>query len=231
VTSIGAEPNRVLARIPDVQRQRLLSAGAPIELVLGSVLHKLGTTTTQYVFPRSGMISLTVPTPEGGNVEVALVGREGVCGLSHLLGHDTADLEAVVQVAGLGYAIQTSDLTDDSHAALRAAVDGYAGALLFELAQTAACNRLHSVEERTARWLLHAADRVETTDIKLTHDFLAIMLGVRRASVTVVVGSFQAAGLVRAERGRISLASRTGLLEASCSCYEVIRGAYASGPN
>jgi CRP-like cAMP-binding protein len=227
VSSAAVERNQILARIPESARARLLAAGEHLSLDLGTGLHRFGAPTTHYVFPLSGMVSLTVPTAEGANVEVALVGRHGLVGISHLLGHTAADLEAIVQISGEMVAIP-SDLTPEDRALLRTAADGYAGTLLVELAQTAACNRLHSVEERTARWLLHAADRAETDDLKLTHDFMAMMLGVRRASVTVVVGAFAAAGLLRAERGRISIVDRDSLLKSACACYEVIRRAYAT---
>jgi len=196
----------------------------------GPLLHRFGEPTVQLLFPCSGIVSLTVPTPEGQSVEVALVGREGMFGVNSLFG-GAGDLEAMAQVAGKAIAVPLRSVQGDLATSLRRAVEHYAANLVIELAQTAACNRLHTVEERTARWLLHMADRAETTDLHLTHEFLAMMLGVRRASVTVVVGGFEAAGLIDARRRLISVADREGLKQYACSCYEVIRGTTARAQN
>lgn len=226
MVSPGTTDNRVLARLPADCFEQLAMVSSQRPLNVGDVLHRFGEPTAELLFPLSGMISLTVPTPEGDNVEVALVGREGVFGVNTLLG-GAPDLEAIAQVEGNATSTPVDTIDTDMRTALRGAVDQYAASLLVELAQTAACNRVHSVEERTARWLLHAADRARTTDLNLTHEFMAMMLGVRRASVTVVVSGFEAAGLISAKRRRISLADREGLVEYACSCYEVIRSTTA----
>jgi CRP-like cAMP-binding protein len=200
-----------------------VSSLRPIEL--GELLQRFGDQTATLLFPVSGMVSLTVPTPEGGNVEVALVGREGVVGVNRILG-SAPDLQAIMQVEGDAISTPIQAIEPELQDALRRAVDSYAGGLLIELAQTAACNRLHSVEERTARWLLHAADRAETADLNLTHEFMAMMLGVRRASVTLVLQPIQEAGLIRGTRGVITVLDRRGLEVAACECYRKVRDEY-----
>ncbi|MDQ3937253.1 MAG: Crp/Fnr family transcriptional regulator [Chloroflexota bacterium] len=217
-----AATNDILARVSE---RELSSIGRRVALDPGDVLHRFGDSTDRYLFPLSGMISLTVPTPDGHNVEVAIVGREGVCGVARLLGDDRADLEAISQVRGEAIEVPVQSVRGELERSLRTLGSRYVTALFIELAQTAACNRLHTVEQRTARWLLHAAERAQTSDLQLTHEFLAMMLAVRRASVTVVVGEFERAGLINAERGRISLADGDGLSECACECYNVIRAA------
>jgi CRP-like cAMP-binding protein len=225
MSTSGADRNRVLAQLAEDELSVLLANAREIPLDQGDLLHSFGAPTQAAVFPLNGMISLTVPTPEGANVEVALVGRTGVFGVNAILDGEATDLHAIAQVAGRGIEVPIDTIASSDGTSLRRAVGAYAAQLLLELAQTAACNRLHSVEERTARWLLLAADRAETDELKLTHEFLAMMLGVRRASVTGVVGRFEAAGLIDAARRRISLADRTGLEEYACSCYEELRAA------
>ena len=229
MSSDSAATNRVLARLPTDNLDQLLAVSTTSGLESGESLHRFGEITTKLIFPLTGMVSLTVPTPEGDNVEVALVGREGVVGVNSLLDGATSDLQAMVQVQGEMITTPVERISPETRTLLRLAADKYAAGLLIELAQTAACNRLHSVEERTARWLLHAADRANTDDLNLTHDFMAMMLGVRRASVTVEVSGFEAAGLISAKRRLISLTNRPGLEEIACSCYEVIRQATAIG--
>ena len=227
--STEAGGNALIDGLAEPERRALKSERVPLKQ--GTILHRFGTPTTQYLFPLSGMISLTVPTPAGDNVEVALVGREGVFGIGGLMGNPATDLEAIAQVEGEAIAVAAADINDGLRSSLLPALNRYAAMLLAELAQTAACNRVHTVEERTARWLLHAGDRAETSELQLTHEFMAMMLGVRRASVTVVVGGFGAAGLIVAERRRINLADPEGLREYACSCYEVIRQLTASAKN
>ena len=226
IALIEAGGNALLDSLPGLERQAIV--GERFRLVQGTNLHHFGTPTEHYLFPLSGMISLTVPTPAGDNVEVALVGREGVMGIGSLMGNPATDLEAIAQVEGEAISIAAVDLNEDLRSSMMPALNRYAAMLLAELAQTAACNRLHTVEERTARWLLHAADRAETSELQLTHEFVAMMLGVRRASVTVVVGGFVAAGLIVAERRRINVADPEGLRSYACNCYEVIRRLTAS---
>jgi CRP-like cAMP-binding protein len=222
-----AGSNAVLARLSPSELEVLTRSCEVIPLEPGDRLNEFGDKASRLLFPVSGVISVTVPTPEGGTVEVALVGREGVFGVNAVM-NGAADLQAMSQVRGKAIAVDRTVLTGAILESVRRSVAHYAGGLMIELAQTAACNRVHNVEERTARWLLHAVDRAGTTDLHLTHEFLAMMLGVRRASVTVVVGGFVSAGLIVAERRRINVADRDGLKEYACGCYEIIRAATAA---
>jgi CRP-like cAMP-binding protein len=223
--------NAILARLEPDDLEAIIGAGRTVTLNSGDFMHRWGEETTHYLFPLSGVVSLTVPTPKGHSVEVGLVGREGIVGISHLLGEGRGDLESMAQVAGVGFDVSTNAIDGKLLAALLAIANHYASGLLIEIAQTAACNGVHTVEQRTARWLLHAVDRAGTPDLKLTHEFLAMMLAVRRASVTGVGGKFPRAHLLRAERGTISIVNADGLRGLACTCYEVVRAAAPScGP-
>lgn len=225
MASIQTDANAILSRLPVPCQDELQQMGTEISLNPGHVLHPFGTLTTSLYFPLSGVVSLTIPLEDGHRVEVGLVGRDGMVGVGALLGNGRNDLDAMAQVSGYAIEIPVDAMSPGLCSALDPFASRYATSLLLEIAQTAACNRLHSVEQRTARWLLQAADHAGTTDLRLTHEFLAMMLAVRRASVTVVVGVFNRAGLITAERGKLSLADREGLAEVACDCYEVIRAA------
>ena len=225
MASIQTDANAILARLPVLCLDEIQETAMEFILDPGHVLHPFGTPTTSLYFPLSGVVSLTIPAEEGHKVEVGLVGRDGMVGVGALLGNERNDLDAMAQVRGQAIELPLDSISPELRRALDPFVARYATSLLLEIAQTAACNRLHSVEQRTARWLLQAADHAGTSDLKLTHEFLAMMLAVRRASVTVVVGLFNRAGLIVAERGKISLADREGLMEVACDCYKVIRAA------
>lgn len=219
------QANAILGRLPAEQAAAIHAAGRLVALDPGKVLHSFGQPTTSVYFPIDGVVSLTIPVNGDQNVEVALVGPAGIVGIGALMGNQRSDLNAMAQIRGSAWEIGVADLTPAMREALNGFVTHYAASLMIEIAQTAGCNRLHSVEQRTARWLLQAAHHAQRDEIELTHEFLAMMLAVRRASVTVVVGVFNRAGLLVAERGRISVGDRKGLLEVACECYEVIEAA------
>lgn len=227
MSPMQVQANEILARLPADQRDIVERVGTARELVPGKALHAFGQPTTSYFFPTSGVVSLTVSLKGDQNIEVGLVGREGIVGVGALLGANGHDLDAMAQVRGEGIEVPVSAVSGELERSLRTLAARYTAALIVEIAQTAACNRLHSVEQRTARWLLQASDHARTNDLQLTHEFLAMMLAVRRASVTVVVGVFNRAGVIVSKRGTISLADRDGLGQMACECYEVIR---AIGP-
>ena len=225
MASFEFDGNAILARLPADVQQRFQAAGRVVSLDPGRVLHEFGEPTKNLYFPLSGMVSLMIPVNDGQDVEVALCGPDGVVGVGAILGDEKKDLEAMAQVRGRAIEIPLDSVGLDVASALDRLAAKYAVSLMLEVAQTAGCNRLHSVEQRTARWLLQAADAAKTNEIQLTHEFLAIMLAVRRASVTVVVGVFNRAGLIVAQRGRISLGDRDGLIEVACDCYAAITAA------
>ena len=220
--------NWVLAALPPALRDRLLADARIEDHESGTTLFKMGDAVREFAFPLSGIVSLTVDTSEGQQVEVAITGKEGVVGIGRLLGFETADTNAVVQVAGGSVHIPAAALLDQSVLSadgVRPMFDGLIRGMLVETAQSAVCNQVHSVEQRTARWLLHASDRADTVNLRLTHEFLAQMLGVRRASVTTVVGIFSRARLITTQRGLINIDDRDGLRSLTCECYDVVLAA------
>jgi CRP-like cAMP-binding protein len=222
--------NFLLLLLPSAARTSLLSAGRLEQHERGDVLYNNGDPIQELAFPLSGVISLTVDTSEGQTVEVAIVGNEGFAGVSRFLGRNQGDTNAVVQVAGELLHVPPKAVIEAAaqHSSLRVGIDRYLNSLMVELAQSGVCNHVHSVEQRTARWLLHASDRANTTELRLTHEFLSQMLAVRRASVTTVVGIFSRASLITAKRGLITVADRAGLRTLTCECYDIVRKATPS---
>ena len=179
-------------------------------------------------FPISAVISLIASLEDGTAVEVGLIGFEGMVGTPVLLGSDTASNQAFVQLSGNALRIPANVLLDatEQSPGLRRKLLRYALALSYQIAQSAACNARHVVEERCARWLLSARDRVDTDELMLTHEFLGVMLGVRRAGVTVAAGSLQTAGLISYRQGRVTILDRDALEAAACECYRMIKDEY-----
>ena len=174
-------------------------------------------------FPTAGMVSMVATLADGSQVEVGIVGSEGVVGGSVLMGTDTASNEAFVQIAGSALRLRSDILVRraSESRSLRERFLLFTLALTFQISQTAACNARHNVVERLARWLLMAQERVEADDLPLTQEFLAMMLGVRRAGVTVAAGTLQDAGLIRYHHGRVVVLDRRGLEAAACECYRL----------
>jgi CRP-like cAMP-binding protein len=215
--------NQVLAHLSLVQRNSY--ATEPIvNHKSGALIQSAGEPIVEYVFPLSGLISLTMDTDDGHTIEVAIVGAEGVVGISRLLGDLNSQWSAVVQVPGDMLHVAARDLErHGSPESLHLMVDRCAASLMVEIAQSAACNQLHTVEQRTARWLLHATDRARTTDLELTHEFVSQMLGVGRPYVTTVLGLFERAQLIVGHRGRICVTDPDGLRALTCECYQIVR--------
>lgn len=215
--------NDVIAHLPAQQRaffehQRVINHKS------GAFIQGAGEPIVEYVFPLSGLVSLTMDTDDGHSIEVAIVGAESFVGVSRLLGTLESQWSGVVQVPGEMLHVAASDIeikgpSDELHFL----VDRCAQSLMVEIAQSAACNQLHTVEQRTARWLVHATDRARTNELELTHEFVAQMLGVGRPYVTTVLGLFERARLVVGRRGRISVCDPEGLRALACECYEVVR--------
>ena len=180
----------------------------------------------EYVyFPNSGIISLVNLTEDGGTVEAATVGNEGMVGLPLLLGTDRMIGQAITQIVGDALRMKADVFKQEVTPAspLYSLLLRYTQALMNLISQSVACNRLHSVEDRCCRWLLLCQDRVESDEFPLTQEFLAQMLGVRRASVSVVAATLQKAGLIRYRRGKITILDRLGLEAASCECYQIVK--------
>jgi CRP-like cAMP-binding protein len=176
-------------------------------------------------FPQMGVLSLLATMKDGAQVEVATVGHEGMVGVGVLLDALHVHLKVICQVPGASVRIKASAFRKEMQrsAALHRLMHRYTEALMIQFTQGVACNRLHTVEQRAARWLLMTRDRVESDTFPLTQEFLGQMLGVRRASVTVVAGLLQKAGLIQYARGVVRVMDRKGLEKQACECYEVIR--------
>lgn len=214
--------NRLLQVLPAVELRRLRPYLARVRLVHGDVLHRAGDRVEQVYFVEQGYVSLMAEAGRAGRVEVGLVGWDSMVGSSVVLAGDPASpLAAVVQVPGAAYCIRADVLHAIlGHApVLRQAMRQAVETLVAQLAQIAACNSRHALQERLARWLLMAHDRVDGDELPLTQELLAVMLAVRRPGVTIAVNTLQAAGLVRHSRGRIVIRDRPGLETAACACY------------
>lgn len=216
--------NRILAALPAAERERLRSALEPVDLEVRQVVIDLHQVISHVYFVEEGVVSILGVMEDGSAVETATVGNEGMVGLPVFLGAASMAGQAFVQVPGHGYRMTAAALREEVRrgGALAELLGRYTQALFTLLSQNSACNRLHPVEQRCARWLLLTHDRVGSESFELTHLFLSQMLGVRRATVTEVAGVLQERGLIEYSRGTITIADRPGLEAAACECYRVI---------
>ena len=221
------EVNRVLALLPDQEFKRLLAKMEPVTLDFKQVLYERGGPIQHVFFPTSGVVSW-LAADDHDTTEAATIGNEGMVGFRVLLGADTSAAKVMVQVPGAALRMKNADLkAERKHgAALINILYRYLNAFLTQVTQSVVCNTLHPLEKRFCRWLLMTHDRVRTDHIPLTHELLAQMLGVRRASVTVVARKLQNAGLIRYVHGKITILDRAALEAASCGCYHVVKEDY-----
>ena len=221
----GPCESRLLNALQPDDRDHIQPYLIPKELYRGQVLFEPGEDITTTFFPcRGTMASLLVISSDGREVEAASIGHEGAVGGIVSAGHKPAYARAVVQIGGPAYSIETAKLeeTKARSPVFHDLFSRYADALLAQMMQSVACNALHSVEARCARWLLSTQDRVATSPIPLTQEALAEMLGVQRTTVTAVIKTFQARGLIRYGRGRVEIVNRRGIEASACECYESI---------
>jgi CRP-like cAMP-binding protein len=217
--------NRLLAALaPDVQAQ-LMPKLTPHNLTLRQVLYRSEGPIDAVYFPLAGMVSMVAELDDGMQAEVGIIGREGATGTALLAGVETTFVEAMVQVAGPALRMETRMFQREmeTNAPLRKLLFRYHEVLQSQISQTAACNGRHGLEQRLARWLLMAHDRVGKDMLPLTQDFVAMMLGVHRPSITVTAGILQRAGLIRYSAGIITVLDRASLEASSCECYAVVR--------
>jgi CRP-like cAMP-binding protein len=217
--------NHLLAVLGSEERERLLRSAKSEPFETHQVLYTPGREITHVYFPVDGMISLVVKMRDADDVEVATIGKEGVIGLPVILGVTSTAMEGLCQISGRALKIPAGVLLEEIRrtASLNRLLLRYAEAVMVQVAQHAACNRSHSMEQRCARWLLMTHDRVEGDEFPLTQQFLAQMLGVRRATVTIIAGALHKVGLIDYSRGRIRIVDRRGLEGAACECYDVVR--------
>lgn len=222
------QTNRILSALPKDEYERIAPHLEYVEYPLGRVLYEPGNAIHHVHFPYRGTISVTLPTEDGSEAEVGVIGREGMFGLPVVLGTDSAPLRALVQVPGGGVRLRADLLREElaRGGRLTPLLLKYAQALFVQTAVTAACNRLHNLDGRLARWLLTTRDRAQSDGLRLTHEFLSVMLGVRRAGVTAAVGQLQSDGLIEHTRGFVRIADARGLEGASCECYRLVRREY-----
>ena len=217
--------NRLLAALPPEDLVRLRPRLESVELVFRKTLHAPGEPVTAVYFPETGYVSRLAGMDDGDAAEVGLIGPEGMVGLAVLLGGDRDGFETMVQVPGTALRMEAGAFRAalEDIPSLRPLLLRYVLAHVEQVARTAACNGRHHTDQRLARWLLTAHDRVEGDAFPMTHEFLSMMLGVRRAGVTVAAGALQKAGLIRYERGRMEITDRPGLEAAVCECYGIAR--------
>jgi CRP-like cAMP-binding protein len=220
--------NHLLAALPDEDYARLLPDLEAVAMPLGLALYEAGARMRHVYFPTSAIVSLLNAMENGASAEIAVAGNEGIVGISLFMGGETTPSRAVVQSAGHGYRLLGQRLKDEferggavQHLLLR-----YTQALLTQMAQTAACNRHHSLDQQFCRWLLLSLDRLPSNELVTTQELIANMLGVRREGVTEAAGNVQKAGLIEYRRGHITVLDRAGLEARSCECYAVVKREY-----
>ncbi|MBU1359332.1 MAG: Crp/Fnr family transcriptional regulator [Gammaproteobacteria bacterium] len=219
--------NQLLAALPKPEWARWEPLLELVELPLGKVLYEPDKVLSHVYFPTTAIVSLLYVLEDGGSAEIAVVGHEGLVGISLFMGGESTTSRAVVQSAGVGFRLSSSVIKEEFkrapvlHLLLR-----YTQALITQMAQTAVCNRHHSLDQQLCRWLLLSLDRLDGDELVMTQELISNMLGVRREGVTEAAYKLQKAGLIRYARGRISVLDRAGLEERSCECYAVVKKEY-----
>jgi CRP-like cAMP-binding protein len=219
------DPNHILAALPAGDYRRIASKIEPFSFRRGQLLYEPDRPISHVYFPRTGVASIVTRLAEGGTIEIATVGNEGMVGLPAYLGNGSSAMEVMVQISGDAARMSTRTFRQEIRAiaSLRDVIRRYTQARMTQLGQSAACNRVHSIVERCSRWLLASHDRVPGDRFHLTQEFLAEMLGVRRATVTQVAGALKRRGLIDYRRGMIRILDRKGLEKTACECYRLIR--------
>ena len=223
------KPNQLLAALPPGDFARLAGHLEPIQLVLGEMLYEPGQPQPWVYFPDGAIVSLLYVMENGSSAEIAIVGDDGLLGVSLFMGGGTTPSSAVVQSAGPAQRMRGEALRGafEKGGELQHLLLRYTQALITQMGQTAVCNRHHSIEQQLCRWLLMSLDRLPSNQLIMTQDLIANMLGVRREGVTEAAGKLQRAGVISYNRGRIEVLDRPHLETLSCECYDVVRREYA----
>ena len=217
--------NHLLASLTEMESSRLLPHLEFVQMELGDVIYEPNLPMRYVYFPSSGIVSLLYVMENGASAEIALVGNEGFIGVSLIMGGETTSSRAVVQSGGKAYRIKSSLLVEEfmRGGPMQKRLLRYTQSLLTQMAQTAVCNRHHSLDQQFCRWLLLSLDRLPSNELSMTQELIANMLGVRRESVTEAAGKIQKAGLISYHRGQIRIINRSGLEERVCECYAVVK--------
>ncbi len=226
---IDPRRNQLLAALPDAEWHRWLPQLEWANLPLGQVMYESGRELSHVYFPTTAIVSLLYVMEDGASAEIAVVGNEGIVGISLFMGGESTPSRAVVQSAGEGFRLKAGSMKEEfnragpvMHLLLR-----YTQALITQMAQTAVCNRHHSLDQQLCRWLLLSLDRLEGSELVMTQELIANMLGVRREGVTEAALKLQKLGLISYARGHIKVLDRPGLEGRTCECYDVVRKEYA----
>jgi CRP-like cAMP-binding protein len=219
------QQNSLLRALPALESERLFAHMELVAMPLGNVLYESGSQLRHVYFPTTSIVSLLYVMEDGASAEIAVVGNEGMVGVALFMGGETTPSRAVVQSAGHAFRLKGQLLKEEFHraAGLQHLLLRYTQALLTQMAQTAVCNRHHSVDQQLCRWLLLSLDRLPTNKLIMTQELIANMLGVRREGVTEAAGKLQGAGLIKYSRGNITVLDRLRLQARACECYEVVK--------
>ena len=217
--------NQLLATLPREDRERLAANLQFVELPLGKVLYESGDTLRHVYFPTDSIVSLLYVLENGASAEISVVGNDGLIGIALFMGGETTPSRAIVQSAGYAYRMIGQHLKDEFHrnGAMQLILLRYTQALITQMAQTAVCNRHHSVGQQLCRWLLLSLDRLRSNRLDMTQELIANMLGVRREGVTEAAGRLQEQGVIAYSRGQITVLDRPRLEELCCECYGVVK--------
>ncbi|WP_297455448.1 Crp/Fnr family transcriptional regulator [Ferrovum sp.] len=217
--------NHLLAALPEEDYARFSLLLEWVQMPLGKVLYEPGIQMRHVYFPTDSIVSLLYVMEDGSSAEIAVVGNEGVVGVSLFMGGETTPSRAVVQSAGYAYRLKGQLLKSEFYRAgpMQGLLLRYTQALLTQMAQTAVCNRHHSLDQQFCRWLLLSLDRLPSNELIMTQELIAGMLGVRREGVTEAAGNVQKAGLIKYSRGHITILDRVGLEKRVCECYAVVK--------
>jgi CRP-like cAMP-binding protein len=217
--------NQLLAALHAAERARIYPNLQPVQMSLGRVVYEPSDILRHVYFPTNSIVSLLYVMRDGGSAEISLVGNDGLIGLALFMGGESTASRAVVQSAGGAYRLTAKRLKAEFHlyGQLHHLLLRYTQALITQMAQTAVCNRLHSVDQQLCRWLLLSLDRLPTNQLKMTQELMANMLGVRREGITIAAAKLQKLGIIRYSRGNVTIVDRPGLEKMCCECYAVVK--------
>lgn len=219
------EQNHLLAALPAEVKARLFPSLELMTLVLGEVIYESGDTLSHVYFPTDSIVSLLYEMENGSSAEISVVGNEGLVGIALFMGGESTPSRAIVQSAGSAYRLPGQKIKDEfnRHGDVLLLLLRYTQSLITQMAQTAVCNRHHSIDQQLCRWLLLSLDRLPSNQLTMTQELIANMLGVRREGVTEAAGKLQLLGVIEYSRGRITVLDRPKLEQLSCECYAVVK--------